>query len=122
MYIILQGYMSLLLCAAPLNMVLLDLLGEWLVLVRTGPLYTYAHSKLIFVSPFLLVRVFTHAFSIFPMGTAWLGCPSLNIWGSWLYIAWDSGSLGDAHYYRPANICSILSTRNTYNAYLILSD
>jgi hypothetical protein len=44
--------------AASLNMVLLKLMGVWLVLVQTSPLCLHAHSILIFVSPFLLVRLF----------------------------------------------------------------
>jgi hypothetical protein len=62
-------------------MVLLELLGVWLVLMRTGSHCPHAHNKLIFVSPYRLVRVFIDAFTVFPMGTAQLGRPILNIWG-----------------------------------------
>jgi hypothetical protein len=39
---------------------LFELLGVWLVLVRTGPLCPHAHSILIFVSSFPRVSVFFH--------------------------------------------------------------
>jgi hypothetical protein len=57
----------------------IELLGRWLVLVRTGPLCPHAHSKLIFVSSFPLVKAFMDAFTIFPTETVWLGRPSFNI-------------------------------------------
>jgi hypothetical protein len=66
----------------PLNMVLLDLLGVWLVLVQSGPLCPHAHSILIFLSPFPLVRVFIDVSTVLLTGTDWLGHPSFNIWGS----------------------------------------
>jgi hypothetical protein len=56
-YTILQGFMTFLF-AVPLNMVLLELLGMWLVLVGTGPLCPQARSILIFVRIFSLVGVF----------------------------------------------------------------
>ncbi len=85
--------MTLLLCAASLSMVQLEQLGIWLMLAETGPLCPHAHSKMIFVSPILLVRVFMDAFIVFPKRTAWLRCPTLNIWGCWLQL----GILGDLH-------------------------
>jgi hypothetical protein len=77
-YIVLQGFMTLLLCAGPLSMVLLEQQGVWLVLTRTGPVCPRAHSKLIFISPFPLVNVFIDTFTVFPMGAAWLGSPNLT--------------------------------------------
>jgi hypothetical protein len=66
-------------------MVLLELLGVSLVLARTGVFYQNAHSILIFLnSPFSLAGVLTDAFTVLPMGTAWLGCSKWQYWGGWL--------------------------------------
>jgi hypothetical protein len=67
--------MTLLLWAVPLNMVLLEVLGVWLVLERTGQLCPHAHSKLIFVSTFPLVRVFLDTFTAFPRELPGLAVP-----------------------------------------------
>jgi hypothetical protein len=67
-YILLQEFMTFSFDAPPLNMILLELRGMWLV--RTGPLCPHAHSLLIFTCPFPLVRVFIEALIVFPTGNA----------------------------------------------------
>jgi hypothetical protein len=65
-YILLQEFMNFSFYAPPLNMILLELQGMWLV--RTGPLCPHAHSVLIFTSPFPLIKVFIVTLTAFPTG------------------------------------------------------
>jgi hypothetical protein len=66
--------MILLLCTASPNMFLPELLrvagasAKWCTL-------TPSSQQTDFVSPLLLVRMSIVAFTVFPMGAIWLGCP-----------------------------------------------
>jgi hypothetical protein len=56
----------------------------WRVLMRTGELCPNAHSELIL--SLSSAKTFTDAFTVFPMGTGWLGCHNSSAWGSWLWL------------------------------------
>jgi hypothetical protein len=62
-----KRYLTSSFCAMLLNMILLKLLAMWLMLVQTGPLRSHAQRYLQMPS----------------LGSAWLGLPKFQYWGSW---------------------------------------
>ncbi len=92
LYILLQRFTTFFFYAAPLTMVLLELLTGPLCpceLVVSVPMLTAPYWFLL--APFSLARVFIDAFTVLPSGTACFGCPSLNIGAAG--FSWASGSL-----------------------------
>jgi hypothetical protein len=117
--LILHSYLTSSLCAKPLNIIPLELLGMWQVPARTGPFHPHAHSILIFTSPFSQAGVSIDAFTVLPMGTAWLGRSIFQYYRSLLQFQF-LGHLLIYVKYRLAITSQFTNTHNiTYSTYTV---
>jgi hypothetical protein len=95
-YTTLQMFMTFLLCYT-INIVVLELLGMWLVVVWMGHSVPRLIAYWFLPAPFPLARVFIDTCTVLSTGTAWLDLPSSITVLERLDPVWVSGSLAYAH-------------------------